>query len=85
MSKELTLEEIGAAISDGKIILARAETELKALHTQYKEKGKELQELGINPETAEADLKRMTEEFTKKKQELEALIPLDIIAQYKQQ
>jgi hypothetical protein len=40
MSKELTLEEIGAAISEGKIILAKAETELKALLTQYAERAK---------------------------------------------
>ena len=85
MAKELTLEEIGAAISDGKVILAKAETELKSLQDRYAEKAKELQALGIKPETAEADLKKMTEEFMKKKQELEALIPFDIIAQYKTQ
>ena len=85
MAKELTLEEIGTAISDGKVILAKAETELKSLQERYSEKAKELQALGIKPETSEADLKRMTEEFMKKKQELEALIPFDIIAQYKAQ
>jgi hypothetical protein len=42
-----------------------------------------LQELGINPETAEADLKKMMDEFSKKKQELESLIPFDIIKEYK--
>lgn len=79
----MTLEEINKAISDAKIILAKAETELKVLQEKYKEKAKELQELGINPETAEADLKKLTEEFEKQKKELEALIPFDIIAQYK--
>lgn len=79
----MTLEDINKAISDAKIILAKAETELRVLQDKYKEKAKELQELGINPETAEADLKKLTEEFEKQKRELEALIPFDIIAQYK--
>ncbi len=85
MNKEITLEELGTAISDGKIILARAETELKNLRTQYEKKTSELQALGINPKNAEADLKRLTDEFNQMKSELEALIPLDIIAQYKNQ
>ena len=85
MAKELTLEEIGNAISEGKMILIKAQTELKSLQDQYKEKAKELEALGINPQTAEADLKKMTEDFMKKKQELEALIPFDIINQHKVQ
>lgn len=78
-----TLEEIGVAIADAKIIQVKAETELKALQEQYKEKAQELKNLGINPETATQDLKAMQEDFERKKKELEALIPFDIIAQYK--
>ena len=85
MVKEMSLEELGAAISDGKIILAKAETELKVLQDKYKEKVKELKDLGINPETADEDLKKLIDEFNQTKKELETLIPLDIIATYKNQ
>lgn len=78
-----TLEDIGAAISDAKLIQVKAETELKALLDQYQEKAQELKALGINPETATQDLKALQDDFEKKKKELEALIPFDIIAQYK--
>jgi len=76
------IEELEQAIQKGEHLRIQAQTKLEGLETQKKETENELKALGVNPEKAEEEIKKLEEELNRALTEIDALIPSDIINQY---
>lgn len=77
------VEELEKAIREGEMLKVRTNDRILSLSNQYKETAQELKKLGIDPQNGEVELEKKKKEFENKIKELEALIPIDIINQYK--
>ncbi|MBG0198988.1 hypothetical protein I4P07_19930 [Clostridioides difficile] len=77
MVKELpTLEKI---ISDGGKAFIKCEAELNSLRNSYEKCKKEIENLGVNPQKVKEEIVTLKEDFSKKYNELEKLLPTEII------
>ena len=77
------IKKIEKLMRDGEMLRVRAEDRIANLTTQYKAKADELNKLGINVKTAQADLEAKKKLRDQKLAEAMKLIPDDVIEKYK--
>lgn len=78
-----SLEEIKKTIEDAQTLKIRATERVLSLRQQYSEKVNDLKKLGIeNPKEIENEIKKRNLEIEKLKEEINNLIPKEMIKKY---
>lgn len=83
MDNNLSLEQLEEYIKNGEVLQVRISDKLSNLENQYKQVAEELIKLGINPQTAMADIQQKEKEYNDGLQKLASMIPIDVINSYK--
>ena len=78
-----SLEQIKKSIEDAQTLKIRATERVLSIRQQYSDKVEELKKLGIdNPKEIEKEIKLRTNEIENLKEEINNLIPTDLIKKY---
>lgn len=78
-----SLEEIKKTIEDAQTLKIRATERVLSLRQQYSEKVNDLKKLGIeNPKEIENEIKKRSLEIEKLKEEINNLIPKEMVKKY---
>lgn len=83
VSVSMELQELEKSLTEAQTLKVQAETNLNHYRQQFQETNMELQQLGIDPNNAKAELEQLSKEVLRQVNELKALMPHTLVDELK--